>query len=218
MKRYLITICSCVMSLILGSGVTSLMFISHYKVEENKVIENIVLEPTHDIIEETDKNDIIEEKEETYFKIGKFSNPLPEEWMNRISSMQGLRNKITSNNGGMVAENCYHNAIDIAVPEGTDVFATKNGKVVTVYPSYYNGGAKYYGHPIYGGLIEIQHDDGTKTMYAHLSYTIVREGDIVECGQKIGESGGVVGKRGSGKTTGPHLHYSIIMDLNTFSS
>lgn len=201
MKRYLITICSCVMSLLLGSGVTSLLFISHYKTEENKDINNTVL---------ASKNNSIE--------IAKFSNPLPEEWMNRISSTQGLRNKIKSNNGGMVTENCYHNAIDIAVPEGTSVFATKVGKVVTVYPSYYNGGAKYHGHPVYGGLVEIQHDDGTKTMYAHLSYTIVREGDIVECGQKIGESGGVVGKRGSGKTTGPHLHYSIIMDLNTFSS
>ena len=138
--------------------------------------------------------------------------------MDRVSSIQGLREKITSNNGGVIAKDHYHNAIDIAVPEGTNVFATKKGTVVTVYPSFYNGGAVYHGHPIYGGLIEIEHEDGTKTMYAHLSYTIVREGDIVESGQKIGESGGVVGKRGSGKTTGPHLHYSIIMDLNTFNS
>lgn len=197
MKRYFNLIITSILSLCLGSGITSFAFISHY----NKEIDNTII-----------SND-----NEEFIKINKFTNPLPEKYMSRISSTQGLRNKLQNNTGGIISENCYHNAIDIAVPEGTNVFATKSGKVVTVYPSYYNGGAKYYGHPIYGGLIEIEHDDGTKTMYAHLSYTIVREGDIVESGQKIGESGGVVGKRGSGKTTGPHLHYSIIMDLNTFS-
>ena len=199
MKRYYNLIITSILSLCLGSGITSFAFISHYN--NNKEINNTIV-----------SND-----NEEFIKINKFTNPLPEKYMSRISSIQGLRNKLQNNTGGIISENCYHNAIDIAVPEGTNVFATKSGKVVTVYPSYYNGGAKYYGHPIYGGLIEIEHDDGTKTMYAHLSYTIVREGDIVESGQKIGESGGVVGKRGSGKTTGPHLHYSIIMDLNTFT-
>lgn len=198
MKRYFNLIITSILSLCLGSGITSFAFISHYN---NKEIDNIIV-----------SND-----NEEFIKINKFTNPLPEKYMSRISSTQGLRNKLQNNTGGIISENCYHNAIDIAVPEGTNVFATKSGKVVNVYPSYYNGGAKYYGHPIYGGLIEIEHDDGTKTMYAHLSYTIVREGDIVKSGQKIGESGGVVGKRGSGKTTGPHLHYSIIMDLNTFT-
>lgn len=198
MKRYFNLIITSILSLCLGSGITSFAFISHYN---NKEIDNT----------------IVSNNNEEFIKINKFTNPLPEKYMSRISSTQGLRNKLQNNTGGIISENCYHNAIDIAVPEGTNVFATKSGKVVTVYPSYYNGGAKYYGHPIYGGLIEIEHDDGTKTMYAHLSYTIVREGDIVESGQKIGESGGVVGKRGSGKTTGPHLHYSIIMDLNTFT-
>ena len=199
MKRYFNLIITSILSLCLGSGITSFAFISHYN--NNKEINNTIV-----------SND-----NEEFIKINKFTNPLPEKYMSRISSTQGLRNKLQNNTGGIISENCYHNAIDIAVPEGTNVFATKSGKVVTVYPSYYNGGAKYYGHPIYGGLIEIEHNDGTKTMYAHLSYTIVREGDIVESGQKIGESGGVVGKRGSGKTTGPHLHYSIIMDLNTFT-
>ena len=223
MKRYYNLIITSILSLCLGSGITSFAFVSHYNniAKENKEIDNVVTINTNEI-ENEETNDIItidinEIKKEDFVKIDKFANPLPEKYMSRISSIQGLRDKLESNTGGIISENCYHNAIDIAVPEGTSVFATKSGRVVTVYPSYYNGGAKYYGHPIYGGLIEIEHDDGTKTMYAHLSYTIVREGDIVESGQKIGESGGVVGKRGSGKTTGPHLHYSIIMDLNTFS-
>lgn len=149
--------------------------------------------------------------------IGKFGNPVSDEYMSRISSQQGLRNEIELNGGGS-AGRLYHNAIDISMPEGTRINSTKDGIVTNVYPSYYNGGAKYKGHPTYGGLVEIQHDDGTKTLYAHLSMTLVREGDFVKMGQKIGESGGVSGKRGSGVSTGPHLHYSIILDINSFTT
>ena len=147
--------------------------------------------------------------------IEKFGNPVEDKYMPRVSSHQGLRNKMEINGGG-TAGKTYHNAIDIAMPEGTRISATKAGIATNVYPSYYNGGAKYKGHPVYGGLIEIQHFDGTKTLYGHLSLTLVKEGDMVTKGQKIGESGGVAGKRGSGLSTGPHLHYSIMLDLNSF--
>lgn len=149
--------------------------------------------------------------------INKFINPVSDKYIKNISSTQGLRNEIVLNNGGTTNKQ-YHNAIDIAMPEGTRINATKDGLVVTVYPSYYNGGAVYKGHPTYGGLIEIQHSDGTKSLYAHLSLTLVKEGDRVYAGQKIGESGGVSGKRGSGVSTGPHLHYAIILDLKTFTN
>lgn len=150
-----------------------------------------------------------------FISIETFGNPLSDRYMSRISSPQGIRDEIELDNGG-TAGKYYHNAIDVAVPEGTSVYATKSGKVMNVYPSYYNGGALYKGHPTYGGLIEIAHNDGTKTLYAHLSLTLVKEGDVVNKGDKIGQSGGVVGKRGSGLSTGPHLHYSIILDMNTF--
>lgn len=180
---------------------------------------NFKLEPKVVISEKKEETikEIVKNPTEDMIVINKFELPVDSKFMTNISSEQGLRDKITLNNGG-TAGRYYHNAIDIVIPEGTRVNATKNGTVINVYPSYYNGGANYKGHPTYGGLVEIQHDDGTKTLYAHLSLTLVKEGDTVISGQKIGESGGVAGKRGSGLSTGPHLHYSIILDLNTFSS
>lgn len=171
-----------------------------------------------DIEVTNEQKEVIEEvlhTNEEVCLIEKFGNPVSEKYMPNISSHQGFRSEIELDAGG-TAGRTYHNAIDIVMPEGTRINATKSGIVTNVYPSYYNGGAKYKGHPIYGGLVEIQHPDGTKTLYGHLSLTLVKEGDEVLKGQKIGESGGVAGKRGSGLSTGPHLHYSIMLDLNTF--
>ena len=210
MKNLVKTLCVIISTAIISSGITlgtvSLIGIDFGKEENNEI----------NLINENYITETIENRNKDYVAIETFGNPLDDKYMDNISSNQGFREKVTLNNGGVISKDVYHNALDIAVPEGTNVYVTKSGIVTTVYPSYYNGGAKYYGHPIYGGLVEVIHDDGTKTMYAHLSYTIVREGDIVSKGDKIGESGGVVGKRGSGKTTGPHLHYSILMNIDNF--
>lgn len=147
-------------------------------------------------------------------KILPFQFPLDSKYQSNISSTQGLRTPISLPNAGGTTSGKYHNAIDIAVPDFTPVYAAKAGKVTVVYPSYYNGGAKYKGHPQYGGYIELVHDDGTKTIYAHLSMTSVKEGDIVNAGRKIGNSGGVAGRRGSGVSTGPHLHFEVILNIN----
>ena len=158
-----------------------------------------------------------EEKEQidaSVKKILPFKFPLDSKYYYNISSTQGLRTPIELPNSGGTTSGKYHNAIDISVPDFTPVYAAKAGKVVTVYPSYYNGGGKYKGHPQYGGLIEISHDDGTKSLYAHLSMTVVREGDTVKTGEKIGHSGGVPGRRGSGQSTGPHLHFEVILNIN----
>lgn len=147
-------------------------------------------------------------------KIQPFIFPLDDVYRDNITSIQGLRTPISLPNAGGTTSGKYHNALDIAVPDFTPVKAAKAGKVMVVYPSYYNGGRKFKGHPQYGGYIEIVHDDGTKTIYAHLSMTSVHEGDIVAVGQKIGNSGGVAGRRGSGTSTGPHLHFEVILNIN----
>lgn len=149
----------------------------------------------------------IEEKFEG-FKIEKFGFPLPKEYMQNISSIQGLRN------GNETYSTNYHNAIDFAVPIRTKVFASKSGIIENVYPSYDNG-EKWKGHEIFGGLIEIRHFDGTRTLYAHLIRTDVKEGQYVEKGQLIGASGGKRNMRGSGVSTGPHLHFSIYVDIES---
>lgn len=154
--------------------------------------------------------------EKTGFFIEDAINPLDDEYMKNVSSYQGIRDKINFNAGG--ATSPYHDALDIPCPDFTPVKAVKSGKIIECWPSYYNGGAKYNGHPTYGGYIEIQHEDGTRSIYAHLSLTSVKEGEEVKQGDIIGRSGGVSGRRGSGLSTGPHLHFSIKIDMNSFYS
>ena len=64
-------------------------------------------------------------------------------------------------------------------------------------------------------MIEIRHPDGTTSLYAHLSMTLVTEGTYVSKGQLIGLSGGVKGRRGSGNSTGPHLHFAVYLNIES---
>ncbi len=85
----------------------------------------------------------------------------------------------------------FHYAIDIAVPQGTNVLASKSGEVI--YSGWKNGG--------YGWLVQIDHGNGYVTYYLHLnSRPIVSVGQHVEKGQVIG----YVGMTG-GTSTGYHL-------------
>lgn len=151
-----------------------------------------------------------------YVVLKKKMFPLPEKYRPYKTSGQGLREAIPNVNAVGGSSLCgFHNANDYACPDKTEVYATDDGIVVNVYPSYYNG-EKWQGHDSYGGYIEIQHGDGTRSSYAHLSMTLVREGDEVVQGQVIGWSGGVKDRRGSGSSTGPHLHFSIYVDIDEF--
>ena len=84
--------------------------------------------------------------------------------------------------------------IDISVPVGTSVKAPAAGTVITV---------KDVGNRSFGKYMEIKHDDGTITLYAHLSAFSARQGQRVSQGTVIAKSGN------SGGSTGPHLHYEM---------
>ncbi len=86
----------------------------------------------------------------------------------------------------------FHAGIDLAAPEGSDVFACKSGIVTTVG---YNS--------TYGNYIIILHNEKKTSLYAHLSKTLVKKGDRVTTGQVIG----LVGTTGA--STGPHLHFEV---------
>ena len=62
------------------------------------------------------------------------------------------------------------------------------------------------GDTSYGRWIELDHGNGWRTRYAHLSSQAVSVGDEVSAGGKIGEAGA------TGGVTGPHLHYEQILD------
>lgn len=86
----------------------------------------------------------------------------------------------------------FHEGLDFAAPQGTDVFATGDGKVIVA--------GREAG---YGNCIDISHGYNYLTRYAHLSEILVKPGEEVKRGQLIGKVGS------TGKSTGPHLHYEV---------
>jgi murein DD-endopeptidase MepM/ murein hydrolase activator NlpD len=92
----------------------------------------------------------------------------------------------------VLGERHHHNGIDFDVPTGTTVHAAAMGSVYIV-------GEKEG----YGTWVVLEHEDGYYTAYGHLSEVFVNEGQFVEMGQPIAESGN------TGISSGPHLHFEI---------
>lgn len=93
-----------------------------------------------------------------------------------------------------------HEALDIAAAEGETVLAAEAGTVTAVQEW---DGVSVEGNQSYGNMVTISHKDGNTTLYAHLSETLVSEGEVVERGQHIGSIGQ------TGNVTGPHLHFEV---------
>lgn len=87
----------------------------------------------------------------------------------------------------------FHRGVDLKAAEGEPVGATGAGRVVF---SGQNGG--------YGTSVVIEHANGLRTRYAHLSTALVNVGDQVSEGQPIGLAGH------TGRATGPHVHYEVL--------
>ena len=88
----------------------------------------------------------------------------------------------------------YHLGVDIGASWGSDIYATKAGTVMLANEGWNYG---------LGYCVKIQHDDGTSTVYGHMSRVIAVTGQRVAQGQVIGKIGS------TGVSTGPHLHYEI---------
>jgi murein DD-endopeptidase MepM/ murein hydrolase activator NlpD len=85
-----------------------------------------------------------------------------------------------------------HRGIDLAGPRGTPIYATADGVVTS---------AKFESG--YGNTVRIQHDFGFETVYAHQSRLLVRTGQQLSRGARIGDMGS------TGRVTGVHLHYEV---------
>ncbi len=85
-----------------------------------------------------------------------------------------------------------HKGVDFGAPTGTPAQAVGDGTVETA--EWQNG---------YGNVVEIRHDNGRSTLYAHMSRVDVRRGQHVDQGSTIG----AVGQ--TGWATGPHLHFEV---------
>ncbi len=85
-----------------------------------------------------------------------------------------------------------HEGIDFLADLGSPIRAAAGG--VVVFSGF---------HPQYGYMVDIDHGNDLVTRYAHQSKLLVREGDVIHRGHKIGEVGS------TGRSTGPHLHFEV---------
>lgn len=110
--------------------------------------------------------------------------PVERTW--RISSRFGPR--IHPIVGGLSS----HRGVDLAMPVGTEIRAPASGTVTKVRQG-----------PINGHWLELDHGDGVRTQYSHLSLVEVKRGHQVKAGERVALSGD------TGRVTGPHLHYQV---------
>ena len=96
----------------------------------------------------------------------------------------------------------FHYGVDIGNKRGTPIVAAASGTVIKVVNYCVEGRISCGGR--YGNYIIIQHPNGTKTRYAHLSAALVSTGNKVHQGQLIAKMGN------TGHSTGPHLHFEVI--------
>lgn len=92
----------------------------------------------------------------------------------------------------------FHKGVDIPAKSGASVIAVANG-VVTLSEK----------QSALGNVIEINHGDGLRTLYAHNSKNIVNVGTSVSKGDKIAEVGS------TGRSTGPHVHFQVYKNGRT---
>lgn len=109
---------------------------------------------------------------------------------NLVWPVQGV---ISSNFGPRRGK--QHSGLDIAAPKGTPIKAARAGTVVT---TGWLGG--------YGQTVILEHSDKTVTLYAHASKILVRKGQKVKQGEMIARVGS------TGRSTGPHVHFEVIVN------
>lgn len=110
--------------------------------------------------------------------------------------------KITSPYGNryhpILKKNSFHSGIDIGAQKGANILASNSGEIIVA--GWNNA---------YGNYVVINHGGGQTTLYAHMSKILVKKGQNVKRGDKIG----LVGS--TGWSTGPHLHFEISIDGKT---
>ncbi len=91
-----------------------------------------------------------------------------------------------------------HRGVDFSAPYGASIYAANAGTVV--YSGWEQG---------YGKLVVIDHGNGVRTKYAHCSKLNVSVGDWIEKGNRIARVGS------TGHSTGPHLHFEVVVNGQT---
>lgn len=106
-----------------------------------------------------------------------------------ISSLFGYRTDPFTGRGA------YHEGVDFAGREGSDVLAVASG--IVTFADERSG---------YGSLVEINHGNGYLTRYGHNRRMTVKVGETVRKGQRVATMGS------SGRSTGPHVHFEVLLN------
>ncbi len=139
-------------------------------------------------------------------KLGHWTMQLPKNIaaidLNSVSSfVSPVAGAISSGFGWRVhpitGERKLHKGVDFAAPTGTPIFAAADGVVTDA--GWTDGG--------YGNIVELRHENGAVTLYAHTNKVFVSKGQTVVRGQAIAEVGT------TGRSTGPHLHFEVQPDV-----
>lgn len=106
-----------------------------------------------------------------------------------VSSAHGMRTHPVSQ------EKAFHHGVDIRTHQGTPVYPMAEGRVSYVGSS-----------DSYGNFVEVMHEGGIATRYAHLHSSLVEQGDVVDTSRPfafVGNAGG---------STASHLHFEVMRD------
>ncbi len=127
-----------------------------------------------------------------------------------------IRREISSRPGAFSVTDLTY-AVDFALPFGTEVRATKNGQVYAMILSgdwFYEGLDPEIGNnppPLSTNLIILRHDDGTASLYSHLTReALVRTGQFVRRGEIIARTG-----KSGWVAEVPHLHFQVSTQTTT---
>lgn len=168
------------------------------RIELQKEIERL-----HEIVSESASGGaetVLEDPVEQYNNGWIF--PVHEENYRRITSPYGWRER-----SPILQIEWKHEGVDIAATYRAQVVAIADGVVTDHWPIGTYHGVMYRGHPVYGGYIEITHEDGWKSRYAHLDPTRI---SVVRIGASV-KGGTIIGRVGNtGKSLGDHLHFEIV--------
>ncbi len=121
--------------------------------------------------------------DDALFSVG-FTPPVKRERLTGVFGSQRILNGIPKN---------IHNGVDYGLPKGTNVYAMTDGIVRLTADNFYYS----------GNFVLLDHGQGLNSFYLHLSKIVVKNGDMIKKGQKIGEIGS------TGRSTGPHLHWGV---------
>lgn len=158
------------------------------------------------VVETTQKMDML--AKQLYIQIKSFDELVKlskeqDDYLRHIPAIQPIANrdlKRTASGYGRRIDPVYkvpkfHHGMDFSCDIRTPIYATADGKVVS---------AKWESG--YGWTVELDHGYGYSTRYAHLHSFTVKKGQQVVRGEQIALSGN------SGKSTGPHLHYEVVVN------